>query len=89
MQLATTERTHLPMAEPRPEVLRAAPAKPAKRRARTSLLERYGSLAFALLILLIWQLAVPLLGLSEFVLPTPWAIARRMVKDAALLSTHA
>jgi NitT/TauT family transport system permease protein len=89
MQLATTERTHHPMAEPRPAVSRAASAKPAKRRARTSFLERYGSLAFALLILLIWQLAVPLLGLSEFVLPTPWAIATRMVKDAALLSTHA
>jgi NitT/TauT family transport system permease protein len=65
-------------------------AKPATRRAKPSnLLETYGSLVLALIILLVWQAAVPLLGLSEFVLPTPWSIAKRMVTDAPLLARHA
>lgn len=59
-----------------------------KRPPPSTLLETYGSLIFALVILLIWQLAVPLLGLSEFVLPTPWAIAKRMFTDAPLLASH-
>lgn len=49
---------------------------------------RYASLALVGALLLIWQLGVPLLGLSEFVLPTPWAIASRMVKEAGLLLIH-
>jgi NitT/TauT family transport system permease protein len=49
---------------------------------------RYASLALVGVILLMWQLGVPLLGLSEFVLPTPWAIASRMVKEAGLLLIH-
>lgn len=60
-----------------------------KRVERSPLLERYGSVLLALFILVVWQVAVPLLGLSEFVLPTPWAIAKRMVTDAGLLATHA
>ena len=60
-----------------------------KRVEGSPLMERYGSLSLALFILVLWQAAVPLLGLSEFVLPTPWAIARRMVTDAGLLATHA
>jgi NitT/TauT family transport system permease protein len=64
--------------------------KRAKKRVEsTTVFERYGSLMLALLILLTWQLAVPLLGLSEFVLPTPWAIAKRMFKDAPLLGVNA
>lgn len=51
--------------------------------------ERYGAVYLALLILAVWQIAVPLLGLSEFVLPTPWAIAKRMVVDVELLGYHA
>jgi len=43
----------------------------------------------ALIVLALWQLAVPALGLSEFVLPTPLQIIARMGKDYALLLTHA
>ena len=43
----------------------------------------------ALLILVAWQVAVPALGLSEFVLPTPAQIARRIAKDWPLLLAHA
>lgn len=55
----------------------------------SSVLERYASLLLAFGILAVWQAAVPLLGLSEFVLPTPTAIARRIVTDFPLLMTHA
>jgi NitT/TauT family transport system permease protein len=40
-------------------------------------------------VLIIWQVAVPLLGLSEFVLPTPAQIIARIAKDWPLLLTHA
>jgi NitT/TauT family transport system permease protein len=59
-----------------------------KKPSRAAALERYGSVLLFLAIVLIWQVSVPLLGLSEFVLPTPWAIGERMVKDAELLALH-
>lgn len=59
-----------------------------KKSARGSLTERYASLLLTTAILALWQLAVPLLGLSEFVLPTPVAIARRMASDFNLLAFH-
>jgi NitT/TauT family transport system permease protein len=59
-----------------------------KKPPRVSLLERYASLLLAAAILIVWQVAVPLSGLSEFVLPTPLAIARRMVTDFPLLAFH-
>jgi NitT/TauT family transport system permease protein len=43
----------------------------------------------ALALLVAWQVAVPALGLSEFVLPTPVQIAKRIGKDWPLLFTHA
>ena len=43
----------------------------------------------ALIVIIAWQLAVPALGLSEFVLPTPSQIIARMAKDYALLLKHA
>ena len=43
----------------------------------------------ALLVLAAWQLAVPALGLSEFVLPTPAQIIARIGRDYALLLKHA
>ena len=78
------------MAERRPSVAVSLTRekKKGKRATAAPLLETYGSLALAAVVLLIWQAAVPLLGLSEFVLPTPWAIARRMVTSSALLATH-
>ena len=83
----TSELNSMP--EPKESVPMPVPRKRAKKRREPStLLETYGSLALALVVLLLWQVAVPLLGLSEFVLPTPWAIARRMVTSASLLATH-
>ncbi len=60
-----------------------------KRRPRDKLIERLAAPVFALLILGVWQAAVPLFGLSEFVLPTPWAIAARIVSDFPLLAVQA
>ncbi len=59
-----------------------------KKRASGSLIERHAALLLTTAILALWQLAVPLLGLSEFVLPTPIAIARRMATDFTLLAYH-
>ena len=47
------------------------------------------AIGLAAVILVAWQLAVPALGLSEFVLPTPVQIARRIGKDWTLLIAHA
>lgn len=52
-------------------------------------LERYSALLLTATILAVWQVAVPLAGLSAFVLPTPLAIAARMVQEAGLLASHA
>ena len=51
-------------------------------------LEPLAAPALALFVLLLWQMAVPCFGLSEFVLPTPWQVARRMVSDFPLLAAH-
>jgi NitT/TauT family transport system permease protein len=59
-----------------------------KKSAKGSLTERYASVLLPTAILVLWQLAVPVLGLSEFVLPTPVAIARRMASDFSLLAQH-
>lgn len=60
-----------------------------RKKARGSWLERYSALILAVLLLGTWQILVPLSGLSEFVLPTPLAIATRMVNEVQLLATHA
>ena len=79
------------MKEPKSGTALAVPVQATARKKlkRISPLERYGSVLLTTVILLIWQVSVPLLGLSEFVLPTPWSIGERMVKDAELLSLHA
>jgi NitT/TauT family transport system permease protein len=79
------------MKEPKSGTALAVPvqATAGKKLKRISPLERYGSVLLTTVILLIWQVSVPLLGLSEFVLPTPWSIGERMVKDAELLALHA
>lgn len=59
-----------------------------KKPPRIRFVERYASFLLAAGVLVLWQLAVPLSGLSEFVLPTPLAIAKRMVTDFNLLATH-
>lgn len=61
----------------------------AKRSAwRESLVETLAAPAMAITIIVIWQVSVPLLGLSEFVLPTPSLIAKRLVTDFQLLATN-
>lgn len=59
---------------------------------RRSLAQRYleplAAPGLALLVLCVWQAAVPFFGLSEFVLPTPWQIAGRMVSDFPLLMAN-
>jgi NitT/TauT family transport system permease protein len=79
------------MKEPKSGTALAVPVQATARKKlkRISPLERYGSVLLTTVILLIWQASVPLLGLSEFVLPTPWSIGERMVKDAELLALHA
>lgn len=65
--------------------------KPMSKSARQytgNLFERFSALVLTAVLIGIWQIAVPLAGLSEFVLPTPFAIAKRMVTDASLLATH-
>ena len=54
-----------------------------------SVLEPAAAPLLALLILGAWQLVVPIAGISEFVLPTPWTIVKRIVADWALLGTNA
>lgn len=60
-----------------------------KKSSGSNLLERYAAPLLASAILAVWQAAVPLMGLSEFVLPTPAAIGKRMVTDSGLLLSHA
>lgn len=61
----------------------------AKRSAwRESLVETLAAPVMAIAIIIIWQVSVPLLGLSEFVLPTPSLIAKRLVTDFHLLATN-
>jgi NitT/TauT family transport system permease protein len=52
-------------------------------------LELLAAPGLALVVLLLWQIAVPLAGLSEFVLPTPWQILKRIGQDYALLWSNA
>ena len=67
-----------------------APSKSKTRpRILRSILENGASTALAAVLLIAWQAAVPLLGISEFVLPTPWAIIVRIWSDLALLMRHA
>ncbi len=60
-----------------------------KKKARGSFMERYSALLLAVALIGAWQILVPLAGLSAFVLPTPFAIAERMVKEFPLLLSHA
>lgn len=59
-----------------------------KKLARVSWQDRYSALLVAVVLIGAWQILVPLSGLSEFVLPTPLAIAKRIVNDLPLLSAH-
>ena len=60
----------------------------ARKRFTERIVEPLAAPGLALIVLVIWQLAVPVLGLSEFVLPTPAQIAARMARDHVLLLKH-
>jgi len=66
----------------------APPIKRKKRYGRT-LLESLAAPSLSLLILVVWQVAVPAAGLSSFVLPTPWEIVGRIGGDYRLLLANA
>lgn len=59
-----------------------------KKRTRRGWLDRYSALLVGVVLVGAWQILVPLSGLSEFVLPTPLAIGKRIVSDASLLMAH-
>ncbi len=60
-----------------------------KKKSREPWLERYSAIILTAALLGAWQILVPLSGLSEFVLPTPLAIAKRIVNELPLLATNA
>lgn len=67
-------------------------SRPSRKKGRgvlVTLLERYSAILVTVVLIVIWQAAVPIFGLSSFVLPTPFAIASRIVVDAPLLFNHA
>lgn len=59
-----------------------------RRNLRRALLERLAAPVLAAGILLAWQGAVAVFGISEFILPSPWAILKRIYTDFALLLAH-
>src|SRR5438105_409790 len=61
----------------------------ARRSFSERIIEPLAAPGLALIVILVWQLAVPALGLSEFVLPTPAQIVARMARDHLLLLRHA
>ena len=65
-----------------------APNLPAKKRKKESLVERFAAFILASVIILFWQIIVPVAGLSEFILPTPWMIGKRLVTDFPLLMSN-
>ncbi|NVO16693.1 MAG: ABC transporter permease [Rhodoplanes sp.] len=60
-----------------------------KRNLVRAITETAAAPVLALIILAVWQVGVPLAGISDFILPTPWQILRRIVVDHRLMATHA
>ena len=54
-----------------------------------STLENGAPVVLAIILLVVWEVAVPLLGISPFVLPTPSVIIARIWTDFPLLMKHA
>lgn len=52
------------------------------------LIERHSALLLSASLIILWQVLVPVFGLSSFVLPTPWMIASRIATEIPLLATH-
>jgi NitT/TauT family transport system permease protein len=55
---------------------------------RQRIMEAMAAPTLTVAILLLWQFGVGAIGLSEFILPTPWSIAARIVHDYRLLFTN-
>ena len=51
-------------------------------------LEKFAAPIFGGALILAWQIAVPLAGLSEFILPTPLEIGKRIITSFPLLWSH-
>ncbi len=56
---------------------------------REQIAERYSAIVLAMFLIGVWQIFVPLSGISDFILPTPFAIAKRIFDEFPLLATHA
>jgi NitT/TauT family transport system permease protein len=52
-------------------------------------LDRLAAPLFAGAVLLAWEAVVRVFAISEFILPSPWAILQRVVTDYPLLAAHA
>lgn len=59
-----------------------------RRRRLRVIAESIAAPMMTLSVVVAWQLAVPLLGVSEFVLPTPAAIIERFARDFTLIAHH-
>ena len=69
---------------------RTAVRPPRRRRGlMIRLTERFAALILAAIVLVCWQIAVPVLGLSAFVLPTPYAIAMELAGNYRLMLDEA
>lgn len=60
-----------------------------RKRARSALIDAAAAPLLVFTLLLIWQLSVPIFGISPFVLPTPTMIAARLATDHEMLFKHA
>jgi NitT/TauT family transport system permease protein len=54
-----------------------------------AVLDRLAAPLFAGAVLLAWEAVVRAFAISEFILPSPWAILKRVVTDYPLLAAHA
>lgn len=59
-----------------------------KRRNIRLIVESLAAPTLTIIVLATWQFGAPLLGLSVFILPTPWQIIERIGSDFRLLATH-
>jgi NitT/TauT family transport system permease protein len=63
-------------------------AKKRKKNYTRLVVESLAAPGLVISLLTIWQIAVPLAGLSDFILPTPWQIIRRIGVDYKLLFSN-
>ncbi|GAB3627045.1 ABC transporter permease [Pandoraea terrae] len=58
------------------------------KRVRNALLEVFAAPLLVALMIVLWQVSVPLFGISQFVLPTPLEVLKRIASDYTLLLSH-